>query len=120
METTKEDIQRILLECGIYPNKYGFTYLTDAVMIALETPCGVCELYEKVGKLHNVKAANVERCVRVCLADILNSGSILRLNDLFGMKIVDENTYLSNGDFIGIITVCLGMSRGKGWREGEI
>jgi hypothetical protein len=120
MEVTRDEVKRILLECGVYPKKNGFAYLTEAVAINIEKPCGVCELYEKVADAFGVKAANVERCIRVCLAEILNSGAIVRLNELFGMKIISDNTYLSNGDFIGIITVCLGMTERPRWREGAI
>ena len=111
--TVNDEIKRVLLECGIYPNRKGFSYLCAAIRILLNEPCGVCALYDKVGKLFNVKRANVERCIRVCLGEVTNSGSIMKLNDIFGMRLIGENSYLSNGDFIGIVAVYLELSHTK-------
>lgn len=99
----EEEIKRVLLRCGIYPSKKGFTYLVASISYFREEGLGICSIYEKVAQTYNVKASNVERCIRSCLVESTLRGNIIKLNHLFGMDIISEGDYVSNGDFVGIV-----------------
>ena len=110
-ERREEEIERILLRCGIFPSKKGFAYLSKAISMFSGEQDGTCSLYCKVGDIFGVKAANVERCIRTCITEAAHKGTLQRLNDVFEMKLMDRNDYLSNGDFIGIIATYLGFAK---------
>lgn len=99
----EEEIKRVLLRCGIYPSKKGFTYLVASVCYFRAQGLGVCTIYEKVANLFGVKASNVERCIRTCLVESALRGNLIKLNQLFNMEVISEADYVSNGDFIGIV-----------------
>ena len=99
----EEEIKRVLLRCGIYPSKKGFTYLVAAISFFRIEGLGVCAIYEKVASLYGVKSSNVERCIRTCLVESALRGNLIKLNQLFGMDVISEGDYVSNGDFVGIV-----------------
>ena len=110
-ERKEEEIERILLRCGIFPSKKGFAYLSKAISMFSGEHEGTCNLYRRVAEVFGVKPANVERCIRTCITEAAHKGTLQRLNDVFEMRLMESNDYLSNGDFVGIIATYLGFAK---------
>jgi len=62
----RNQIVLYLLKIGVRPHYKGFNYLITAITIALESNKRIpmLEIYEMVGRAHNVDAKRVERCIR--------------------------------------------------------
>lgn len=100
----EKKVANALMAMGLLPNLNGFSYIMDAVcMVAddISKPVKVREIYDSVGKKHNVKAANVERNIRFCVSKILHER-----ND-FCMKYIGDYKYLTNSQFISIFAINL-------------
>lgn len=100
----KKKAANALMAMGLFPNLNGFSYIVDAVcMVAddISKPIKVREIYESVGKKHNVKVDNVERNIRFCVSKILHER-----ND-FCMKYIGDYKYLTNSQFISIFAINL-------------
>jgi hypothetical protein len=104
-----EEAQNILLSCGIYPKKKGYGYLLAAIEIFRGPTHGMCEVYNSVGKIFEVTPASVERCIRTCLNEAFYTNSFMYLNKIFKSDIFKKETFLSNGDFIGIVATYLDL-----------
>lgn len=104
-----EDAQNVLLACGIYPRKKGYNYLLTAIEIFRGPTRAMCDVYKSVGKIFNVTSASVERCIRTCLNEAFYANSFVYLNKFFKSEIFKKETYLSSGDFIGIIATYLDL-----------
>ena len=102
-----EEAQNVLLGCGIYPTKKGYNYLLAAIEIFRGPTHNLCDLYKQVANIFQVTPASVERCIRTCINEAFYTSSFMYLNRFFRSDIFKQNTYLSSGDFIGIIATYL-------------
>ena len=102
-----EEAQNVLLGCGIYPAKKGYNYLLAAIEIFRGPTHNLCDLYKQVAEIFQVTSASVERCIRTCINEAFYTNSFMYLNKFFKSDIFKKETYLSSGDFIGIMATYL-------------
>ena len=112
-----ECLKRLLLSCGIYPSRKGFEYIVSAVMFFKGCECKICNVYDKIAKQYGVRVANVERCIRHSILDAGERGTLEKLNEAAGVKIVSANDYLSNSDFIGILSAIVEFAAARQKQE---
>lgn len=60
------EIRNFLLECGVYPNLNGYSYLIDAVKIVKQNPNIKIsrQVYPMIARMHKTTATKVERAIR--------------------------------------------------------
>lgn len=113
MEKKKEKINLdkrlvdILLTIGISANLHGYHFLKESIKLVIDDPNymgGVTKyMYPQIAENFNTTACRVERAIRHALEVSFNKGKIKYLNDMFGLKIFDENEKPTNSEFVALI-----------------
>jgi len=113
MEKKKEKINLdkrlvdILLSIGISANLHGYHFLKESIKLVIDDPNymgGVTKyMYPQIAKNFKTTACRVERAIRHALDVSFNKGKITYLNDMFGLKIFDENGKPTNSEFVALI-----------------
>jgi len=100
-------ISEILLTVGISANLQGYHYLKEAIKLAIKDPKCVNSvtkvLYPKVAEKFNTIPTRVERAIRHALDVSYNKGKIIKLNDVFGLRILDKNEKPTNSEFVALV-----------------
>lgn len=84
--------EKILFVLGFKNKLQGTRFLKDAlVKMYSGEVCFLCrEVYPQIASKYNTTSKRVERCIRNSIRCSLAAGTLCRLNDLFGFKIVDK------------------------------
>lgn len=102
-------ISKLLVSVGIMPNIIGFHYLKTAIMIVAQ--CGAfksCKiLYCEVAKRFGISTDKVASSIAHCIQTAGSRGFLKELNQIFDMKIVQDNYFLTNREFIWILAESL-------------
>lgn len=97
----------ILLSVGISANLQGYCFLKETIKLAIENPTyiGVITkiMYPTIASKFKTTACRVERSIRHALDVSYNKGKIMNLNEIFGLKILEENEKPTNSEFVALI-----------------
>ena len=102
-----EKITNIFISLGIPAHIKGFHYLRDAVKLSIEKPEIINsitkQLYPQVAMKNSTTASKVERAIRHAIEVAWNRGRIENINNLFGIKVYQDNEKPTNGEFIALL-----------------
>lgn len=97
----------ILLSIGISANLNGYHFLKESIKLVIADPNyigGVTKyMYPKIATTFKTTACRVERAIRHALEVSFNKGKITYLNEMFGLKIFDENEKPTNSEFVALL-----------------
>lgn len=97
----------ILLSVGISANLQGYSFLKESIKLAIENPTYVGSItkimYPTIAIKFKTTACRVERSIRHALDVSFNKGKITNLNEIFGLKIFNENEKPTNSEFVALI-----------------
>lgn len=97
----------ILLSVGISANLQGYSFLKETIKLAIENPNYLGSItkimYPTIASKFKTTACRVERSIRHALDVSFSKGKIMHLNDIFGLKILDENEKPTNSEFVALI-----------------
>lgn len=103
----EERITNIFISVGIPPHIKGYSYLREAVKMAVDEPEIINSitkrLYPSIAGRFDTSASKVERAIRHAIEVAWNRGKMENVNSLFGMKIYSNNDKPTNGEFIALI-----------------
>ena len=103
----------ILLSVGISANLQGYNYLKEAIKLAIKDSQFITsitkKMYPTVASKFNTTSCRVERAIRHALEVSFNKGKIVVLNELFGLKIFDNNEKPTNSEFVALVADRLSM-----------
>lgn len=102
-----EFLTSLLISMGITPDKKGFAYLREAIILVALDPSYLQSvtkrLYVDLADIFFVKPQDVERCIRFAIGISYSNGGLLEINNLYG-NVVYKNDYRpSNSEFIGVV-----------------
>ena len=102
-----ERITNIFITVGIPPHIKGYSYLREAVKMAVDEPEIINsitkKLYPSIAGRFETSASKVERAIRHAIEVAWNRGKMENVNNLFGIKIYSNNDKPTNGEFIALI-----------------
>lgn len=97
----------ILLSVGISANLQGYSFLKETIKLAIYNPTYIGAItkimYPTIAIKFKTTACRVERSIRHALDVSFNKGKIIHLNDIFGLKILEENERPTNSEFVALI-----------------
>lgn len=110
----KQELQQILIDCGISPSLMGFNYIRDGVMILkanydVGTPLpevSIISVYEAISLYYKGSTTQkVERCIRNAVTQAFLKGNIKLLEEIFSYTISSVSGKVKNREFL--IGMCL-------------
>lgn len=110
----KQELQQILIDCGISPSLMGFNYIRDGVMILkanydVGTPLpevSIISVYEAISLYYKDRSIQkVERCIRNAVTQAFLKGNIKLLEEIFSYTISSVSGKVKNREFL--IGLCL-------------
>lgn len=97
----------ILLTVGISAHLQGYHFLKASIKLVMENPRYISSItkimYPTVATKFKTTACRVERAIRHALEVSYNKGKIINLNDMFGLKLFEENEKPTNSEFVALI-----------------
>ena len=97
----------ILLSLGISPNLQGYTFLKESIKLAIYNPSYIGAItkimYPTIAIKFKTTACRVERSIRHALEVSYMKGKIYNINEIFGLKILEENEKPTNSEFVAVI-----------------
>lgn len=97
----------ILLSLGISPNLQGYTFLKESIKLAIYNPSYIGAItkimYPTIAIKFKTTACRVERSIRHALEVSYMKGKIYNINEIFGLKILEENEKPTNSEFVALI-----------------
>lgn len=102
-----EKLSQIFISIGMPPNIKGYSYLREAIKLAVKTPEVINsvtkKLYPTVAQKFATSASKVERAIRHAIEVAWNKGRVEVLNSLFGVRAYSESEKPTNSEFIALI-----------------
>ncbi len=102
-----EKLSQIFISIGMPPNIKGYSYLREAIKLAVKTPEVINsvtkKLYPAVAQKFTTSASKVERAIRHAIEVAWNKGRVEVLNSLFGVRAYSESEKPTNSEFIALI-----------------
>ncbi len=110
MTETKE-IEKVvklaLIRIGIKCDLVGFSYLSKAVELVIETPSKLyklSKLFEEVAKIYDVKNPfRVEANIQNAITLTYNTKGFSAINDLYNMKIIEKGYKPTTAEIINLV-----------------
>lgn len=97
----------ILLSVGISANLQGYNFLKESIKLAIREPKSINSitkfLYPTIADKFNTTSCRVERAIRHALEVSFNKGKIIMLNDIFGLKIFNNQEKPTNSEFVALV-----------------
>ena len=105
------DVERklidILLTVGIPAHLQGYQFLKESIKLVMENPRYISSItkimYPTVATKFKTTACRVERAIRHALEVSYNKGKITNLNEMFGLKLFEENEKPTNSEFVALV-----------------
>jgi len=101
-------LSNILSTIGIAANIKGFGYIKEAVKICIadQQIVGAItkNLYPEVAEQFNTSASKIERAIRHAIQVCWDRGRLEKLNEVFGIPVIQKNDKPTNGEFISYLT----------------
>ena len=100
-------ISNILFTIGITAHIKGFTYLREAIRIAISDQKIVNQitkrLYPEIAERHATSPRKVERAIRHAIQVGWDRGRLEKVNEIFGLRAIDSRDKPTNGEFISLL-----------------
>jgi len=100
-------LSNILSIIGIAANIKGFGYIKESVKICIadQQIVGAItkSLYPAVAAKFNTSASKVERAIRHAIQVCWDRGRLEKLNEIFGIPVIEKNDKPTNGEFISYL-----------------
>lgn len=97
----------ILLRLGIPPNLQGYVFLKESIKLAIYNPSYIGAItkimYPTIAIKFKTTACRVERSIRHALEVSYMKGKIYNINEIFGLKILEDNEKPTNSEFVALI-----------------
>lgn len=107
MYKKKIKVKLVLRQLGVKQHYKGYTYLVDAVTMAVDDPLattGVTKhMYPTIAKRYNTKGANVERGIRHAIEQSWLIGDYNLTNELFGYTVGADEYKPTNIHYIAAV-----------------
>lgn len=88
-------VVNILLSLGISPNLQGYAFLKESIKLAIYNPSYIGAItkimYPTIASKFKTTACRVERSIRHALDVSYMKGKIYNINEIFGLRILEEN-----------------------------
>lgn len=103
----------ILFALGFKSKLSGTKYLHAALveMQKIEECCLRRDLYPKIAEKFNTNSSCVERSIRHSINDCLIAGTLLRMNDLLGVPVVNGKYPPTNSELISSLSAWIRLER---------
>ena len=102
-----EKISNIFITVGIPAHIKGYQFLREAIKLTIEKPDIINsitkQLYPTIAGRFNTSASKVERAIRHAIEVAWNRGKIENINNIFGLKVYNQNEKPTNGEFIALV-----------------
>ncbi|MBR2970524.1 MAG: hypothetical protein IKC48_01835 [Clostridia bacterium] len=86
-----KELCNTLIYIGITPDRKGFTYLQQAVLLVKATMM-LKDVFHKLSIIFKTNKHTIDSSIRNAVQSAFNSGKLLRLNEKLGMEIIDKDT----------------------------
>ena len=100
-------ISNIFITVGIPAHIKGYQFLREAIKLTINRPEIINsitkELYPAIAKQFNTSASKVERAIRHAIEVGWSRGKIENINNIFGVRVYDQNDRPTNGEFIALV-----------------
>jgi len=100
-------VKLALIRIGIKCDLVGFSYLSKAIELVIETPSklyNLSKLFDEVAKIFNVKNPfRVEANIQNAITQTYNTKGMGGINDLYKMKIFNEKYKPTTAEVINLI-----------------
>lgn len=107
----KNRIRKLLLQGGVDPSLSGYEYLLTSIELCYEDNALIQNmtknLYYAVGRIHNTKNVNVERCMRHAIENMKQTECSWFRKEVIGL--MEKKRALTNSQFIAICVEILKM-----------
>ena len=107
----KNKIRKLLLQGGVDPSLSGYEYLLTSIELCYEDNALIQNmtknLYYAVGRIHNTKNTNVERCMRHAIEKMKQTECSWFCKEVIGL--MENKWVLTNSQFIAICVEILKM-----------
>lgn len=104
----EERISSIFLTVGIPAHIKGYQFLREAIKLSISHPEIINsitkELYPAIAEKFETSPSKVERAIRHAIEVAWNRGKIENINNIFGIKVYDNNEKPTNSEFIALIS----------------
>ena len=105
--TIEERISNIFINVGIPPHIKGYSFLREAVKMAIEKPEMVNnitkQLYPSIAQRFATTASKVERAIRHAIEVAWSRGRIESINNILGVRAFVGKEKPTNGEFIALV-----------------
>lgn len=100
-------VVNILLSLGISPNLQGYAFLKESIKLAIYNPSYIGAItkimYPTIASKFKTTACRVERSIRHALDVSYMKGKIYNINEIFGLRILEENEKPTNFEFVALV-----------------
>ena len=107
----KNRIRKLLLQGGVDPSLSGYEYLLTSIELCYEDNALIQNmtknLYHAVGRIHNTKNVNVERCIRHAIEKMKQTECSWFRKEVIGL--MENKRALTNSQFIAVCVEILKM-----------
>jgi len=114
-EETKRRVTRMIRDLGIPANIKGYTYLRDAIYMALTRPNSINSvtkvMYPEIARINNTTPTRVERAIRHAIEKAWSKGNNEFANKFFGYTLDMAKGKPTNSECIALIADSYRMSR---------
>jgi len=104
----EERISSIFLTVGIPAHIKGYQFLREAIKLSINRPEIINsitkELYPTIAEKFETSPSKVERAIRHAIEVAWNRGKIENINNIFGIKVYENNEKPTNSEFIALIS----------------
>lgn len=103
----EEKISNVFITVGIPAHIKGYQFLREAIKMAIDKPDIINSitkrLYPSIADKFDTSSSKVERAIRHAIEVAWNRGKIENINNLFGIKVYNQNEKPTNGEFIALV-----------------
>lgn len=103
----EEKISNVFITVGIPAHIKGYQFLREAIKMAIDKPDIINSitkrLYPSIADKFETSSSKVERAIRHAIEVAWNRGKIENINNLFGIKVYNQNEKPTNGEFIALV-----------------
>lgn len=114
-EDTKRRVTKMIRDLGVPANIKGYTYLRDAIFMALTRPQSVNSItkvmYPEIARMNNTTPTRVERAIRHAIEKAWSKGNNEFANKFFGYTLDMAKGKPTNSECIALIADSYRMGR---------
>ena len=107
------NIETVLMNLGIYPNKKAYYYIKSYVETDKEkysVNSSMNEIYADIAKKHGTTSKVVYDSIRRAIVFSDSCHKMKNLDNYFGAKIYDEHHLLTNSEFLAILKLLINQN----------